>query len=735
MLENGGVQSGAAVDIAEKASSDEASPSAHVPGVNWSGNVPAPIHRTLECALLGMLLSGFVAVLSTGLLDWPTTVFGAAGLVLRALMAAGLVRFQLPPRIAGALALLYVAFFPVDWNYVSGSFLQATIHMVFFLAVLKLVTAKTAKDFGYLKAVAGMELIAGAVLSSSATFLIYLVVFVFFAIVAYASGEIYRGAASGASVSRFALPSFSRRLSWLSGFLFAGILVMTVGLFTILPRTARAAFARFGPPRSHLAGFSNSVTLGEIGELKRNNTPVMHVRSYQDDGFLPVKWRGSVLTEFDGTRWFNEDDAETLVRVDSGVVALRSAVIGTRQGRNVIYQARLSPIISDTLFFAGNPETIRVDVPYLRYARGGVIHVPPRFIGRGLNYSVYGFLPDEWAEVRFTTAPLAGVYREQLLKLPPALDPRIPKLAAQMTKGADNDVQEARAIESHLRNDYGYTLELLSQHVADPLAYFLFDRKKGHCEYFASAMAVLLRTEGIPSRVVTGFQSGSYNSMTGWQVVRASDAHSWVEAWLDGRGWTTFDPTPSDPSASGSDTLSKMSMLFDVADQWWQDWIVSYDVDRQIALFTRMRESGAQLHLPRLDDFTGSWSKFGSFKGGWTLALVVFGVALVIVGWMLMAPLVRRWWRNRAHAQRLARGKIQPSDATILYERFLRLLEKRGVRKPPWLTPVEFVGVLTAPDLSALAAEATSAYNDLRFGGHAEAASRMTLALHKIERL
>ncbi len=76
-------------------------------------------------------------------------------------------------------------------------------------------------------------------------------------------------------------------------------------------------------------------------------------------------------------------------------------------------------------------------------------------------------------------------------------------------------MQKARAIESHLRQDYGYTLELLSKPVDDPLAYFLFERKKGHCEYFASSMAVMLRTEGIPSRVVTGFQSGVYNSMTG----------------------------------------------------------------------------------------------------------------------------------------------------------------------------------------------------------------------------
>ena len=94
-----------------------------------------------------------------------------------------------------------------------------------------------------------------------------------------------------------------------------------------------------------------------------------------------------------------------------------------------------------------------------------------------------------------------------------------------------SDDAKARAIERHLRHDYGYTLELPPETVRDPLANFLFVRKKGHCEYFASAMAVMLRTLGIPSRVVTGFQSGVFNPLTGWQVVRASDAHSWVEAW------------------------------------------------------------------------------------------------------------------------------------------------------------------------------------------------------------
>jgi hypothetical protein len=243
-------------------------------------------------------------------------------------------------------------------------------------------------------------------------------------------------------------------------------------------------------------------------------------------------------------------------------------------------------------------------------------------------------------------------------------------------------------------------------------------------------MAVMLRTIGIPSRVITGFQSGIYNSMTGWQVVRASDAHSWVEAWLDGRGWTTFDPTPVDPSGGAPDVFSKLSMLSDAADQVWQDWVVSYDVDRQIALFTQMHESGRQFRFPRFDQIA---SDVTEFLRAW---LPLLGGMIVALAWWIFAgPYVRRLWQQRDHVRRLARGETTPSDATILYQRFLRLLEKRGIRKPPWLTPAEFVQVLKTPDLAALAAQATEAYNDLRFGGRAEAASRLILALDRLEKL
>ncbi len=134
---------------------------------------------------------------------------------------------------------------------------------------------------------------------------------------------------------------------------------------------------------------------------------------------------------------------------------------------------------------------------------------------------------------------------DRYLQLPEHLDPRIPELAQQIAGSETSPYRRALAIERYLTTHYGYTLQLPSQPPADPLADFLFHRRRGHCEYFASSMAVLLRTVGIPSRIITGFRGAQFNQLNSNYIVRASDAHSWVEAYIPGAGWTTFDPTPA----------------------------------------------------------------------------------------------------------------------------------------------------------------------------------------------
>ncbi len=154
----------------------------------------------------------------------------------------------------------------------------------------------------------------------------------------------------------------------------------------------------------------------------------------------------------------------------------------------------------------------------------------------------------------------------------PALDSRIPQLAASITATAKTDYDKAAAIERYLLTHFTYTLQLSRTPPSDPIAEFLFTRKQGHCEYFAAAMAVMLRALGIPSRVVNGFRGSEFNDLTSEYVVRDSDAHSWVEAYFPGYGWVSFDPTPGGPGQPH--TAWDRAMLYvDAMESFWREWV------------------------------------------------------------------------------------------------------------------------------------------------------------------
>src|SRR5205085_11677801 len=199
--------------------------------------------------------------------------------------------------------------------------------------------------------------------------------------------------------------------------------------------------------------------------------------------------------------------------------------------QRINYHVDLEPIEADALFFAGTPETVDLRAASIYRTEGGGYRMggPAPQVLRYDAYSVLEDPPERALAIQpAPVLPLAA--RNQLLQLPP-LDRRIAELARSFTANALTDAERARAVERRLRVDYGYTLELPERRVRDPLANFLFMRKKGHCEYVASAMAVMLRSLGIPARLATGFQSWIYNSVSDLWLVRASDAHSWVDAW------------------------------------------------------------------------------------------------------------------------------------------------------------------------------------------------------------
>lgn len=706
---------------------------------------PLPVERFFQFSLLGLVTSGYLAVAGSAYLDAPTVALTGAGLLLRALLLGGWVRLRLTERTATLAALGYAAFFPLDYFFLSRGLLPATVHLVFFLAVAKILTARTHRDSLYVAVIAFLELLAAAILSIDFNFFLCLALYLIFAIAALTSGEIRRSIGKATTTARGGLKHFHSRLALLAVWIALGILALTAGMFFLLPRTADAALSRLISHRIRIPGFSDHVTLGEIGEFKNSSRAMMHIAIYGNQPMGSAKWRGGVLTDFDGQSWsnpahvypspFKSPDVRFL-RVDNGHVDLPSPI--QRFGPRRSYRVELAELDSPALFFAGTPEHIeglpegRVQETETGCFRLG--RIPPS----GFRYYAYSVLeePPETAPP-LRPAPILDLDRRtvEYLQLP-RIDPRIPELAKAMAGGAVSDLVRARSVEQHLRRDYGYTLELPQREPADPLADFLFTRRKGHCEYFASAMAVMLRTLGIPSRLATGFQSGVYNPITDLWLVRASDAHTWVEAWIPGHGWTSFDPTPPDPSSHSSTLLSKAGLYLDAAETFWQQWVVGYDPGHQGTLADRIEQTVRGLGARWVDSLNGLGPDWTAHAKAWTgrFGTPVVWVLALACGACFGGPRLYRFLLVRRRVQRVRRGQASVADATLLYDRMLHALKRRGYQKPAWFTPLEFARSLPATPLGATVRDFTGAYNALRFGGRTGTAARLSTLLDELER-
>lgn len=694
------------------------------------------VERFFQLAVLGLVTSGYLAVAGSGYLDTPTIVLTGLGLLLRALLVTEVIRLEFSPGLVTLATLGYIAFYPIDYFFLSRTFLQATIHLVFFLAVVKVLTARTNRDYLYAGAIAFLEILAAAILSASLNFLLFLGVYLLCAIAAFTSAEIRRAMQKPHQIARLGLRRFHLRLAALAASVTLGILVLTGGLFFLLPRSANAALGRLVSHRIHVPGFSDEVTLGQIGEIKNDSTAVMHVRPESRNFPDGLKWRGVALSDFDGKRWSNPPGEVRTVHLEDGwtLVANQPQI-----GDALYYHVTLNAVDSDVLFVAGVPMHLFPQLSNIFGLRrdasvsmenDGSLHLrslPPD----NFRYSVSSVLENTSPVVDH--APLSPRARERYLQLPP-LDPRVRELTEQVTAGLYTQLDRARAIADYLRRSYGYTLVLPDHQPKDPIAYFLFERKKGHCEYFASAMAVMLRAIGIPARLVNGFQGGTFNYISDQYVIRASDAHSWVEAYLEARGWTTFDPTPPDPSAHSGGFLAKLALWMDAADTFWQDWVLRYDRGRQYILAAQVDRASRRLRLGWLGGWSGIVAQWKSQVAAWSkaygaaLALIVaFAVALVFAG-----PRALRSLRMLHRVRRVREGQVSAGDATILYQRMLDVLRSRGFQKPAWFTPREFAASLPA-ETGMLVDQFTAAYNDVRFGGKLDAAPRLTLLLEELE--
>lgn len=562
-----------------------------------------------------------------------------------------------------------------------------------------------------LAALALVMMLAATVFATPAVFFLAAAFFAACAVAMLLSGEILRAQSRSSTVAG-ALPAV-RGLIVSAVFVTVVICALGLCLFLILPRTAQAAFRHLRPPRAAATGFGRVVEVGRAEAIKQPNYSVFHVRQFT--GVPPLstlKWRGVVLTDFDGRRWTAPAESGEVLHPDRGLIRVADNDQRRRAGSRVSYEVRLRGVNSDALFIAGTPEFLQLPAPYALLSSTGVLR-PGLASLDGLRYGVHAFLETASANAEMPAQQIfdAGVLdpdvKQRYLRLPD-VDPRVARAAIAL--GGPEE------IEQHLRSSYTYSLDGAPATDGDPLAAFLFDRRAGHCEEFASAMAVLLRLKYVPARVVTGFRFATYNPISGWYYVSASSAHAWVEAWVSGKGWVTYDPTPALPDSSPQ-WLTQIGYWTDAADLLWQDWVLGYNLENQLGLAARLEQSRYTLGVNWQAMARGFAQAMGSrllFAAGGVVLAVAFAI------WL---------WRRR----RAGGGSAALSEPGRLYERFLALMRSRGFERPLSMTAAEFAAGLPAPELRDEARQLTLAYQAARFGNQPASIAVMRGVLKRLQ--
>jgi transglutaminase-like putative cysteine protease len=652
------------------------------------------------------------------------------------------------------LALLFVIFFAADAAFLSSR-IVALIHLTLLLSAAKLAQKKRDRDWAFLYAIGFFQMLLASGLTFDASFAASLGAFVFFLVSALSAFEIRRARSRVANpIWEEAFHKSNRgRPLWIksdggrpqvsqvkyllgaSALELVLVVALALPLFFLIPRSSgRGLASHFGEA---MTGFSNEVRLGEIASLKESDRLVMRVRLDRDPG-RPIRWRGIALDHFDGRAWHFDPYPEGFGRRREFPKIQEMRVPGrglegdferdyrlaeaTTQ-KLLRQEILLEPMRPSTLFAAYKPVRLRGPIPRLILQDTGAIY-GDILTGR-TAYTVWSDIssPDEEQLRAIGASPHPEPIRRLYLQLPKdKLDPRIWELARRITRGLTNDYDRARAIESYLKNNFGYTLDVKISG-DDPLAEFLFEKKEGHCEYFASAMAVLLRSIGIPSRIVNGFQMGQYNELGRFYTVRQRDAHSWVEAYFAGLdAWVEFDPTPAaginDYSRAG--WLATLRKYLDAVEVLWLDYVVTLDQQQQALMLAALQEKlssarrvlASRLRSARRQVIAALGRLLLDRNWGFSHLLAL---TLALLGATALLPLIRYYgaWYWRWLALPFWKKKNDPvGSAVVFYEETLRMLARAGVGKRPDQTPLEFA---EASGLRPVR-EITELYNRVRFG-------------------
>jgi hypothetical protein len=695
----------------------------------------AATYLMVTCAYLAMVGSGGVA--------GPIALAGLIALAASWFWEPPLIRYERWSWLwttASIFALVYAILTAV----VTGDFLGVGAQFLVWLTIAKAYNRRAARDWQQMYLLSFLMLVAGSVLNADLTYGLCFLGFVIAATWAMTLFHLRREMEDNLLVKHAADRASERvevrrildskrivggRFFVGTGLLSLGVFLASAAAFLALPRVGFGFFLK-NRGGLMLTGFSESVKLGGHGVLKSDDTVVMRVELDSSRGnrdAQPLHWRGIAFDRYSHGGWSVTADApftnDTVDYPSAGserhtlawmnarpTLPDRIEEVATRQ------DVWLEPLDSDVMFGASNPRVFEGSQTVRRPQQKPMHNEELRLThSQTVHYTVWSQIDaPPTAELRAAANALPPALQRSYrvyLQIPPEITQRTRALAASITANLTTNFDKAQAIVNWLDANTSYTLELKEPGRQEPIDFFLFDRKQGHCEYYASAFAILARLNGIPTRQVNGFYGGEWNEYQGYVAVRAGDAHSWDEVYFPGKGWVTFDPTPPDRhdplGRGGSGWRARMSRFMDTVRFQWTKWVIEYDLVAQLGLFRDLGSAikrGAISVKNLIVDHAGP------------LAALAAAIAIIVI--------VRR--RRRRDTDPLApSARARPRTRSAIaaaYHRVAKQLAKHGLARAPGVTPREHAAKLTTP-FAADVRELTDLYYTAEWGGRTDAAA------------
>lgn len=660
-----------------------------------------------------LVLSAFLSLALTGELETPYIVIFSIGI------AAGLFQERLDLSfLSKTILTLSIPFLAVDFFYISLDILPSFTHLLILLTTSRLLSIRTDAEYNQLFLLTFFDLLAASAmtisLSFAFTFTIYLVSVTWVLLLFHVKKEV---------AERLEKGGYNDIEGTVTLPLFLGIggvavlsLIITLGIFFILPRMGVGLFSKKESKVLKSTGFGDKVDLGGIGPLTPDTTTVMRVELPDfEKGLETIYLRGTVLNSFNGKSWKRERSKLKAVENYFG-----DFEISKSPNKLVRQEIILDPLDSRVLF--GMPQVVRFTGAFRSLVEDNFnsIYLPVNPSSR-FQYTVYSDTKRPTAKELASDSASYGPDAVRLFTGLPPLPDRIRDLASSITSTEKETYGKAKSIQDYLQRNYSYNLSPKRDPSIPPMEDFLFNHKEGYCDHFSTAMAVLLREVGIPSRLVTGYMTWEWNSLGRFYTVRQNHAHSWVEVLFPSYGWVSFDPTPSVTPVNQRDTASAISRYVSYIRLKWDRYIISFSLQDQVnaAKEARKRTELGRETLLRL--LAKTKLKTGSL---WRPLGFLFAALFILY-------LSLKWMRRIRRAGYNLRGK----GSVPFYQEMLETLERKGLVKPDGMTPREFAREVTSKrgELYDSVLEVTDAFERVRYGGVALTKDEMEHIVKRIE--